>query len=165
MMMMKNTDNYIFIMSEKVIERPQKGFKFFVPYILYFVVILTISLCHHTNDLFLKMVQIFFPIYSLIIPLSASDYYKIVLSENRITAYCRRLLWNSSISLPYAQSELVYTTYVRKPHKNNILIRNKECKRYVMVFSQSKWPKSLFPELIDEFSRHPDVKIIRLEMK
>lgn len=89
--------------------------------------------------------------------------YKIVFKDKALCIHYVNPVRNKKVRVvQYDEIEVVYKSYRRSPHKNNILIRNSENKE-ILAWVMAHFHCSI--QLNDEFSIRPDVKIIRVEMK
>lgn len=114
------------------------------------------------NNILFVAVSLYGGIKYIVTPIRAYKPYKMVFTDNTLEIHYVNLANRSKVRVVrYDEIYVVYDTYRRSPRKDNLLIRLSENKEMLAGLLS----KALCEELIDEFSRHPDVKITRLEMK
>ncbi|MCM1503162.1 MAG: hypothetical protein NC115_10945 [Bacteroidales bacterium] len=80
--------------------------------------------------------------------------------EEMLTVHYANLLGDKVKNVKYEDMDVVYRIYIRKPSKDHILLRINNGKGMLGGFSKNaQWH---FEEIIEEFSRHPEVRIIRV---
>ncbi|MCM1503168.1 MAG: hypothetical protein NC115_10975 [Bacteroidales bacterium] len=100
----------------------------------------------------------------LYLSLSLRNPRKVVVSATSATVHYRTLFCNGEKTFEYSSSEFIYTTYVRAPKKNNILIRSNSGKDVIKIKHDQQGSRIL-EEIIAEISNCPEARITRVPMK
>lgn len=157
-------------MADKVIQWERIKMKEIIPFIVtgtMFIIAPVIMQLNHplrtVTDILLALVAFGGGITYILLPILVYKPYKIVFKDNILEIHYVNLAnrYKTKV-MQYDTIEVVYRSYRRSPHKNNILIRNSENKE-ILAWVMAHFHCSI--QLNDEFSIRPDVKIIRVEMK
>lgn len=114
------------------------------------------------NYILFVIAFIYCGIQYIVAPIWAYKPYKMVFTNNTLEIHYVNLANRYKVRVVrYDEIDVVYYTYRRSPRKDKVLVRLSENKEMLAGLLS----KAICEKLIDEFSRHPDAKIIRVEMK